>query len=77
MRYYSVIDTNVVVSALLKRNETVFITVPRFAVGGHFFLYRSADRFYLENIVEYCVNFPIRENLVTKSTKVARLGKFK
>ena len=47
MRYYSVIDTNVVVSALLKRNETVFITVPRFAVGGHFFLYRSADRFLL------------------------------
>ena len=40
-------------------------------------MYRSADRFYLENIVEVCVNIPIWENLTTKSTKVARLGIFK
>lgn len=43
---------------------------------GHF-LFIMPTVFYLENIVEISVNFPIRENLVAKSTKVARLGKFK
>lgn len=44
---------------------------------GHFFVY-NADRFsVLENIVEFCVNLPVWGNLGAKSTKVARLGKFK
>lgn len=33
--------------------------------------------FFSGNKVEFCVKFPIWENLVTKSTKVALLGKFK
>ncbi len=43
---------------------------------GHF-LFIMPTAFYLENKVEFCVNFPFWENLVAKSTKVTRLGKFK
>lgn len=33
--------------------------------------------FFSGNKVEFCVNLPAWENMLTKSTKVAHLGKFK